>query len=239
MRKKIMKRLANFFNLKNRINVCPRHKGGFTLIELLVVIAIIAILAAMLLPVLARAREKARQAVCMSNLKQIGTAFHMYRQDNEGRLPAPDGHFFGYGTWFPLWPDSIAPYIGHTPSTGLWSYWEGLHPTVIHCPSSRRAAERFTSYAMCQEIWRFSPARIDANPQRIIMMDNQWDRPRAHAMRRWNDRETMNTGERHGGRNNVLFLGGHVKSIATVPCPWGRWRDGITVGSHPQYWRLR
>lgn len=58
-----------------------RRLRGFTLIELLVVIAIIAILAAILMPVFAPAREKARQASCMSNMKQVGLALAMYTQD--------------------------------------------------------------------------------------------------------------------------------------------------------------
>src|SRR5712691_1921266 len=63
----------------------PRR--GFTLIELLVVIAILAILAALLFPVFAQVREKARQTTCASNLRQIGTAFAMYVQDYDDRLP--------------------------------------------------------------------------------------------------------------------------------------------------------
>src|SRR6201988_4702864 len=65
----------------------PTRNRGFTLIELLVVIAIIAILAAILFPVFAQAREKARQASCLSNMKQIGLGMTMYVQDYDETFP--------------------------------------------------------------------------------------------------------------------------------------------------------
>ena len=76
-------------------------KKGFTLIELLVVIAIIAILAAILFPVFAQAREKARQTQCLSNAKQIGTAMIMYTTDYDGLYPASNvaGAYNGAGAW--------------------------------------------------------------------------------------------------------------------------------------------
>ena len=67
----------------------PTGRAGFTLIELLVVIAIIAILAAILFPVFARARENARKSTCQNNLKQIGNAIRMYVQDNDQKWPMP------------------------------------------------------------------------------------------------------------------------------------------------------
>ncbi len=84
----------------------PKRKA-FTLIELLVVIAIISILAAILFPVFARARENARRVSCVSNLKQIGLGVVMYAQDNDGRYPMAS-NTDGSGR---RWPDYIYPYV--------------------------------------------------------------------------------------------------------------------------------
>ncbi len=98
-------------------NITQNTKKAFTLIELLVVIAIIAILAAILFPVFARARENARRSSCQSNLKQIGLSIFQYLQDYDESYPlAVTGASYGFPTTppFPVpvgWGDAVQPYI--------------------------------------------------------------------------------------------------------------------------------
>src|SRR5438034_10688142 len=84
-----------------------KRRPGFTLIELLVVIAIITILAGILFPVFAQARDAARRANCLSNLRQIALAHQIYVQDNDDALPA---WYIEVGNGYKLWPEFLSPY---------------------------------------------------------------------------------------------------------------------------------
>jgi len=127
------------------------RKPGFTLIELLVVIAIIAILAAILFPVFAQAREAARKASCSSNLRQLGLGMGMYVQDYDERLPAWSwGAEYGGGTdpahdGFGFWHSAIFPYVKNT---GLYA-----------CPNDSERWGQDTT-----DMWWWSIPRSHQNP---------------------------------------------------------------------------
>ncbi len=155
-------------------------RRGFTLIELLVVIAIIAVLAAILFPVFAQAREKARSTACLSNLKQLGTATQMYIQDYDERL------FFRASATTPSVSrtGAIVPSAAQPPV--IW--WNALQPyirstQVLVCPSDRAPvlskdlSGRLTikrSYIAIRAAESLALSQVEF-PAEIVILTDKWD----------------------------------------------------------------
>jgi len=218
-------------------------RRGFTLIELLVVIAIIAILAAILFPVFARAREKARQTSCLSNLKQIGLAHQMYAQDYDemflaGRYNAECmfGHYHDLGGNNSIndyygWFNHIYPYINNT--------------QVYRCPSqqwttctSGGEVARITNaylfnYGGCR---RRAMAEIDRPAETMITMDGQNSFVISSTNYKSTAMSAMGNGlDRHNGGANIAFCDGHAKWMgrgaidSAIPAAAGEWCDFLNI----------
>jgi prepilin-type N-terminal cleavage/methylation domain-containing protein/prepilin-type processing-associated H-X9-DG protein len=145
-------------------------KRGFTLIELLVVIAIIAILAAILFPVFARARENARKSSCQSNVKQIAMAMLQYVQDYDERFPCYASGSATVDPWV-FWPHQLQAYIKN------WM--------VYRCPSSRYHEKDFPyhgmtypirpNYCFANQLWQQSSvtlAQIERPAEKYLCFDS-------------------------------------------------------------------
>ena len=153
-----------------------KRQNGFTLIELLVVIAIIAILAAILFPVFASAREKARQITCLSNEKQMGLAMLQYVQDADECFPR--GQYYD-ASGNPLdWQNAIYPYVKNGAGTGTsngTATYNGLGG-VWSCPSfpSLQIDEMGANANLCHPSYLATPttlAQVDAPASKILIAE--------------------------------------------------------------------
>jgi prepilin-type N-terminal cleavage/methylation domain-containing protein len=120
------------------VKTCPIVRRGFTLVELLVVIAIIALLAALLVPALARAKEKSRCAQCLNNLRQTGLAFRSYTMEHQGDFPWHVAREEG-GTYGPQAGDGWRNFYVASNELGT--------PRLLACPSDRYTKATVTDWS--------------------------------------------------------------------------------------------
>ncbi|MBI2298732.1 MAG: DUF1559 domain-containing protein [Armatimonadetes bacterium] len=202
------------------------RRRGFTLIELLVVIAIIAILAAILFPVFARAREAARKSTCASNLRQIGLAVAMYTDDYDQGYPNTGNVFLFAGRYW-RWP--VQPYLAlRATNAGNPLVAANYAASILLCPSDNTAPTTYdsTSYGYSAAFY-YQPSQVAG-----FTSFSFWSLPSATPcttqtqaavvypaqkalVGEWFDNHTggQNTWWTWGGGRNYVFADGHVKFV--------------------------
>ena len=197
---------------------------AFTLLELLVVIAIIAVMAGLLLPAVGRAKSKARESQCVSNLRQWGLAYRQYADDNHDYLPRR-----GQGVkalqqidrpedWF----NALPPYLSLPPYQQVFTnnqrLTEGVHSPFV-CPLAiDPGSNHFLPYAMNMNLcpWGDSgnfPATRFAEVLRASQVVAMADASGPYSAT-FPSKNGYSPVARHGGRLNILFLTGHVESYS-------------------------
>ena len=180
------------------------RRRGFTLIELLVVIAIIAILAAILFPAFAKARESARKASCMSNLKQIGIGMMQYTQEYDERYPEVKAPTIPPDPAIPDFPVLLNSYLKSRDLYKCASASEGNMWKVATWPDG---VESFSSYGLNQFLVQpaLSLADVKSPVSTVAGSDSDIE------LIAFFGQVTKVGEQRHGGGVNMLFADGHAK----------------------------